>query len=348
MTQAFWKKHILEFTSPRGTSRGIMNSKPGYFLILKDGDEVYVGECGLLPGLSIDDREGYESVLDHVVSALMNENKLPDLSLWPSIQCGLENLELHREGGSFQHLFNTPFSNGYTGIEINGLVWMDKAERMFRELNSKLEAGYTCVKLKIGAIDFDDEINLLKHIRKHYHESDVVIRVDANGAFSANDAFAKLSQLAELNIHSIEQPIKAGQWDEMAELCSKTPIPIALDEELIGLTSSAERQKMMETIMPQAIILKPSLIGGFKISDEWIGLAEENDAYWWATSALESNIGLNAIAQYAASKNPAIAQGLGTGMLYTNNISSPLEIRKNKLFYNSAKSWKLPFSYESV
>ena len=343
MTQAYWKKHILEFTSPRGTSRGIINSKPGYYLILKDGDDIFVGECGLLPGLSIDDREGYEEVLNHVVSALMNENKFPDLSLWPSIQCGLETLDLHREGGSFQHLFNTPFSSGESGIEINGLVWMDKAERMFEELNSKLETGYTCVKLKIGAIDFNDEINLLKHIRKHYRACDVEIRVDANGAFTANDAYPKLLQLAELDIHSIEQPIKAGQWDEMAGLCAKTPLPIALDEELIGLNTSAERRKMMETIKPQAIILKPSLIGGFKRSDEWIDLAEKCGAFWWATSALESNVGLNAIAQYAASKTPDIPQGLGTGMLYTNNISSPLEIRKNKLFYNPDKTWELPF-----
>jgi len=343
MTQAYWKKHILEFTSPRGTSRGIINSKPGYYLILKDGDDIFVGECGLLPGLSIDDREGYEEVLNHVVSALMNENKFPDLSLWPSIQCGLETLDLHREGGSFQHLFNTPFSSGESGIEINGLVWMDKAERMFEELNSKLETGYTCVKLKIGAIDFNDEINLLKHIRKHYRACDVEIRVDANGAFTANDAYPKLLQLAELDIHSIEQPIKAGQWDEMAGLCAKTPLPIALDEELIGLNTSADRRKMMETIKPQAIILKPSLIGGFKRSDEWIDLAEKCGAFWWATSALESNVGLNAIAQYAASKTPDIPQGLGTGMLYTNNISSPLEIRKNKLFYNPDKTWELPF-----
>lgn len=348
MITAYWKKRILEFSTSRGTSRGIMKTKPSYYLILKDGADIFIGECGLLPGLSIDDRDGYESVLDHVVSALMNENKFPNLSLWPSIQCGLENLDLHREAGSFQHLFKTPFSNGDQGIEINGLVWMDKAERMFQELNSKLETGYTCVKLKIGAIDFNDEINLLKHIRTHYSSSDVVIRVDANGAFSANNAFGKLSQLAALDIHSIEQPIKAGQWDEMAELCAKTPLPIALDEELIGLTTSTERQKMMETIKPQAIILKPSLIGGFKISDEWIGLAEINDAYWWATSALESNVGLNAIAQYAAFKAPTIAQGLGTGMLYTNNISSPLEIRKNKLFYNPEKEWEIPFSYESV
>lgn len=348
MIKAYWKKHVLEFSSPRGTSRGIMHSKPGYYLILKDGDKTFIGECGLLPGLSIDDRAGYEAVLDQVVSALMNERELPDLSSWPSIQCGLETLDLHRNGGSFQHLFNSSFAAGESGIEINGLVWMDNAEHMFEELNAKLEIGYTCVKLKIGAIDFNDEINLLKHIRKHYSAGDVEIRVDANGAFSANDAYAKILQLAELVIHSIEQPIKAGQWDEMAQLCEQTPLPIALDEELIGLTTSAERQKMIETIKPQAIILKPSLIGGFKISDEWIGLAEKVGAFWWATSALESNVGLNAIAQYAASKNPSIPQGLGTGMLYTNNISSPLEIRKNKLFYNPDKTWEFPFAHESV
>jgi len=348
MRKAFWKKHLLEFTTSRGTSRGILDTKPSYFLVLKDNSETYIGECGILPSLSFDDRPGYEAMLDKVVFALENQSPFPGLNDWPSIQCGLEMLELHRAGNSLQKLFDTPFSRGDQGIEINGLIWMAEADKMFEEINTKLETGYTCVKLKIGAIDFDEEIRLLKHIRKHYSASEVIIRVDANGAFSANDALPKLEQLAALEIHSIEQPIKQGQWQEMADLCSKTPIPIALDEELIGLTGFSERRKMMETVKPQAIILKPSLIGGFKSSDEWIDLASDFGAFWWATSALESNIGLNAIAQYTASKNPEIAQGLGTGMLYTNNIQSPLEIRKNKLFYNPDLEWEIPFLHESV
>ena len=348
MIKASWKKHLLEFTTSRGTSRGILDTKPSYFLILQDSSATYVGECGILPSLSFDDRPGYEDMLDKIVHALQNQTPFPDLKDWPSIQCGLEMLDLHRSGNSLQNLFDTPFSRGDEGIEINGLIWMDKADKMFEEINAKLKTGYTCVKLKIGAIDFEEEIRLLQHIRKHYSASEVIIRVDANGAFSANDALQKLERLAALDIHSIEQPIKQGQWEEMAELCSKTPIPIALDEELIGLTSLAERQKMMETIKPQAIILKPSLIGGFKASDEWIDLANDFDAFWWATSALESNVGLNAIAQYTASKNPVIAQGLGTGMLYTNNFNSPLEIRKNKLFYNPDLNWEIPFLHESI
>ncbi len=350
MIKAYWKKHLLEFSQPRGTSRGIIDTKPSYFLIIEDeaSANMFIGECGLLPSLSIDDVSGYENMLDEVVAHLKGDVPLPNLKDWPSIQCGLEILNLHKNGGSFQKLFESPFSSGDEGIEINGLVWMDKAEKMFEELSSKLKTGYTCVKLKIGAINFTDELNLLRYIRKHYGADEVVIRVDANGGFTPDGALEKLEQLAALDIHSIEQPIKQGQWQEMAALCEKTPIPIALDEELIGLATSAERQKMIETIKPQAIILKPSLIGGFKISDEWIALADKNGAFWWGTSALESNIGLNAIAQYTASKKPTIAQGLGTGMLYTNNIASPLEIRKNRLFYNPELDWQIPFRNESI
>lgn len=343
MKKAFWKKHVLIFTQNRGTSRGILRTKPSYFLVLQQDEKTYIGECGILPSLSYDDKPGYENKLNEVVHALNNDLPLPPLAQWPSIQCGVEILNLHRKGGTLQNLYDTSFSKGGEGIEINGLVWMERAEVMLEEINQKLNAGFECIKLKIGAIDFKEELSLLKHIRNKYSSDEIIIRVDANGAFSANEALQKLEQLAQFDIHSIEQPIKQGQWQEMAMLCEKTPIPIALDEELIGLTTSAERQKMIQTIKPQAIILKPSLVGGFTICDEWIKLAKENGAFWWATSALESNVGLNVIAQYTASKQPKIAQGLGTGMLYTNNISSPLEIKGNKLYYNPLEKWNVDF-----
>lgn len=346
MKKAFWKKHILNFTQNRGTSRGVLKTKPSYFLILQEDNKTYIGECGILPSLSYDDKPEYEEKLDEVVRALNHNLPLPDLNAWPSIKCGVEMLLLHKKGKSLDNLFDTPFTRENKGIEINGLIWMADEKTMLEEIKTKLKSGFTCIKLKIGAIDFDSELSLLKFIRKHYSSQEVIIRVDANGAFSANEALEKLNRLAPLEIHSIEQPIRQGQWQEMAQLCLETPIPIALDEELIGLTTFAERLNMIQTIKPQAIILKPSLVGGFEICDEWIDLAQQNNAFWWATSALESNIGLNAIAQYTASKNPEIAQGLGTGMLYENNVESPLEIVENKLFYNPEKNWKTPFLNE--
>lgn len=347
MRKAFWKKHILNFSSSRGTSRGILNSKPSYFIVLEDSDSGTrgIGECGILPGLSCDDKPGYEEMLTKVTEAWLAacSLELEALNEWPSIKFGFETAELHLQNGKFSRLFDTPFSHGNEGIEINGLVWMNSYELMLKELKSKIDLGFSCIKIKIGAVDFDDELKLIKHIRNQFGAEDITIRVDANGAFSPEEALGKLDALAKLDLHSIEQPIKAGQWREMENLCKNTPIPIALDEELIGLNTAKKRKEMMDAIKPQAVILKPSLVGGFGVCDEWIDLCEENNAFWWATSALESNIGLNAIAQYTASKNPVIAQGLGTGLLYTNNIPSPLEIQGSKLFYNPDNSWEIPF-----
>lgn len=355
MRKAFWKKHVLNFSSSRGTSRGVLNSKPSYFIVLEDSDSGRrgIGECGILPGLSCDDRPGYEEMLTSVTEAWLaaRSSGLEALNEWPSIKFGFETAQLHLQNGGFSRLFDTSFSHGNEGIEINGLVWMNSYEVMLKELQSKIELGFSCIKIKIGAVDFDNELKLIQHIRKQFCSDDIKIRVDANGAFSPEEAPAKLDVLSKLNLHSIEQPIKAGQWREMEKLCRNTPIPIALDEELIGLNTSEKRKEMMAAIKPQAVILKPSLVGGFEVCDEWIDLCEKNNAFWWATSALESNIGLNAIAQYTASKiNPppkgegsVIAQGLGTGLLYTNNIPSPLEIRGSKLFYNRDNSWEIPF-----
>ncbi|MCA1764087.1 MAG: o-succinylbenzoate synthase [Flavobacteriales bacterium] len=343
--KASWHKHTLIFDRPRGTSRGWFKEKPSWFIKLEDEKtgRQGIGECGLLPGLSVDDKPDYEQMLDHVVDAINGQLPFPVLKSWPSINFGLEMAQRHFDNGGFSELFPSAFSAGESGIEINGLIWMGDPKTMKGEIAEKLDAGFTCVKLKIGAVDFDEELALIEMIRKEFSPAEVVIRVDANGAFSPAEARDKLNRLAAFDLHSIEQPIKAGQWEEMAALCANTPIDIALDEELIGLHDFASRKKMVETIKPQAIILKPSLIGGFRDSDEWILLAENVGGYWWLTSALESNIGLNAIAQFAAHKEVEIPQGLGTGQLYTNNIDSPLEVEANKIYYRRGKKWAIPF-----
>ena len=236
-------------------------------------------------------------------------------------------------------LWDTPFSRGEEGILINGLVWMGDHNLMMEQIQSLLSGGFRCIKLKIGAIDFEKELDLLRFIRSHYTANEVTLRVDANGNFEYNDVERKLHRLAELDIHSIEQPIPAGQWQEMEELCTSTPLPIALDEELIGVNDSREKRKLLKTIHPQYIILKPSLHGGITGCTEWIDLAGEMNIGWWITSALESNIGLNSIAQWCSTFKNSLPQGLGTGTLYTNNIGIPLEIRGERLWLNHGSGW---------
>ncbi|MDP5061772.1 MAG: o-succinylbenzoate synthase, partial [Maribacter sp.] len=237
------------------------------------------------------------------------------------------------------HLFESTFLSNQKPISINGLVWMGDKEFMYRQIEEKLKDGFSCIKMKIGAIDFDTEIALLKSIRERYSKEAIELRVDANGAFSPQEALSKLETLSKLDLHSIEQPIKQGQAEEMKKLCSNTPLPIALDEELIGVVDVAKKQELLLSIKPQYIILKPSLVGGFAGSDEWISIAEKNNIEWWVTSALESNIGLNAIAQWTATLGNEMPQGLGTGSLFTNNMESPLEVNQGGLFYNSSKKW---------
>src|SRR5690606_9836442 len=239
--------------------------------------------------------------------------------------------------------FPSEFTRGEAAIPINGLVWMGDNLFMKEQISEKLKQGFTCIKMKIGAIDFKTELELLKSIRKEFSASEVELRVDANGAFSKNEALEKLKVLSDLKLHSIEQPIKQGQWQEMARLCEETPLPIALDEELIGVFSEEEKSNLLDTIKPQFIILKPSLIGGFRGSDSWIKLGEKHNAGWWITSALESNVGLNAISQYTFTKNSKLPQGLGTGSLYTNNIDSPLQVSKGELKYDPSKVWNFNF-----
>jgi len=341
--KASYKKHILNFKRPSGTSRGVLNTKETYFLILKTDDGFGVGECGLLRGLSIDDRPDYEEELAGVCENLelgVSEADLYEaLEEFPSIQFGVETAFKSLHSDNPFKLFPSEFTRGEAAIPINGLVWMGDKDFMKQQISEKLKEGFTCIKMKIGAIDFKTEIELLKSIRTEFSASEVELRVDANGAFSPKEALEKLKVLSDLQLHSIEQPIKQGQWQEMARLCEETPLPIALDEELIGVFSEEEKTKLLDTIKPQFIILKPSLVGGFHGSDTWIKLAEKHNAGWWITSALESNVGLNAISQYTFTKNSKLPQGLGTGSLYTNNIDSPLKVSNGALHYNTNAIW---------
>lgn len=337
-----WKKYTLIFKNPSGTSRGVLKTKDSYFLKIVNGGKTGIGECGLLKGLSVDDRPDYEQKLDwlaeHVDRPL--DWLLGQLIEFPSIQFGLEiaMADLHTD----EHvLFESDFTRGEVGQAINGLIWMGDTAFMNRQVAQRLEQGFKVLKMKVGAIGFEEEYKILKGLRSDFSASDLEIRVDANGAFSFDEAPSKLERLAALQIHSIEQPIAKGQWTEMASLCSESPIPIALDEELIGLFTEAERRKMLNEVKPQYIILKPSLIGGFANSEQWIKLANEVDADWWVTSALESNVGLSAIAQWNYLQSNPMPSGLGTGSLYTNNLPSPLEVKQGRIWYRSEAPWKL-------
>ena len=334
-------KYILEFKRPSGTSRGVLRTKETWFLILEDDGILGIGECGILRSLSIDDRPDYEEKLAWVCKNihLGLEKMLLETIEFPSIQFGLEQAFLSLQSKTPFNLFPSNFTNSNDAININGLIWMGDKKFMKTQIREKLAQGFTCIKMKIGAIDFETEIALLKSIREEFNSNDIELRVDANGAFSTDDALEKLKVLSEFDLHSIEQPIKVNQLQEMALLCEKTPLPIALDEELIGVFDVTKKKNILQTIKPQYIILKPSLIGGFSGSNEWIDEAKSENIDWWITSALESNVGLNAIAQWTYSLNNAMPQGLGTGGLYTNNFESPLEVKSGYLRYNKNKNW---------
>ena len=346
MLQARFSKYTLDFKQASGTSRGVLRQKDSYFIALTDTDNptvVGIGECGILKGLSFDDRPGYEEMLAKVCQEIHEIDAwlAGPLKAWPSIHFGLEMAKADLEAKAKRQFYSNTFSKGQVGIPINGLIWMGSETFMQEQIEQKLAQGYRCIKLKIGAIDFDRELQLLKSIRDKFDASQIELRVDANGAFSVADAPYKLEQLAAFDLHSIEQPIKAGQLQEMHNLCKSTLLPIALDEELIGVTELTEKERVLDTISPQYIILKPSLVGGFSGTTEWIELAEARNIPWWMTSALESNVGLNAIAQFTASFNNPMPQGLGTGQLYTNNFDSPLEIRDAQLWYDHSQAWDL-------
>ncbi|WP_415374021.1 o-succinylbenzoate synthase [Patiriisocius sp. Uisw_017] len=338
--KAAFQKHTLQFKHPSGTSRGILKTKDTYFLIIESDGKKGIGECGVFAGLSIDPMPAYESRLQWVCDNvhLGKEQLVAQLVEFPSIQIGVEIAFASLASTNPFEIFSSEFLSG-APISINGLVWMGDQAFMKKQIAEKLKSGFSCIKMKIGAIDFTAEIDLLKSIRKEFSASEIELRVDANGAFKPEGALEKLKALSDLDLHSIEQPIKQGQWEQMASLCEHTPLDIALDEELIGVFSAEKQEQLLETIRPQYIILKPTLIGGFAASDAWIKTSEEKNIAWWITSALESNVGLNAISQYTFIKNSKLLQGLGTGNLYTNNIESPLEVINGTLRYNPNNTW---------
>lgn len=341
--KAAYTKYTLRFRFPATTSRNTMTEKETYFIKIWDEENPEkqgVGEAALFRGLSADDIPGYEEKLQEVCTGIEQIDKI-DLGGWSSIRFGLETALADYDGGGRQILHDTPFSRGESGIRINGLVWMGNKEEMKRRIAEKLDIGVKCMKLKIGGIDFESELSLIYEIRRNFSPSVLELRLDANGAFSPHDALRKLETLSQYNIHSIEQPIAAGQWEEMSRICAVSPIPVALDEELIGIEASGQKKNMLDTIRPQYIILKPTLCGGFSGADEWITLASERHTGWWATSALESDIGLNAIAQWVTQYPLSMPQGLGTGMLYENNVPSPLVCKGDMLWLDKGGKWDL-------
>ncbi|MCB7480878.1 o-succinylbenzoate synthase [Christiangramia sediminis] len=342
---ASYKKYILNFKRPSGTSRGVLTEKETWFLKISDGENYGIGECGILRSLSYDDSPDYEEKLKWVCNNInLGEEMLwEELREFPSIQFGVEMAFKSLQAKDPFVLFPSAFTYGEKAIPINGLIWMGDKQFMKEQISEKIEAGFNCIKLKIGAIDFETELDLLKSIRSNFSESEIELRVDANGAFTSDDALKKLELLSKFKLHSIEQPIKQGQVQEMANLCKKTPLPIGLDEELIGITSVTEKEKIIQTIKPQYAIFKPSLIGGFRGTNEWKNICETNGVRWWITSALESNIGLNAISQYTFTLSSDLPQGLGTGGLYTNNFESPLEVENGNIQYNPAKQWEINY-----
>jgi o-succinylbenzoate synthase len=338
---ATYQQYILQFKKPSGTSRGVLTTKKTWFIMICEGANQGVGECGVFRGLSIDDRPDFECKLKWVCENISNglDSLLNALVEFPAIQFGLEIAFLSLKSQDKFILFPSKFTQSKDAISINGLVWMGDKQFMSQQIKAKIESGFTCIKMKIGAIDFKVEIELLQSIRQEFSVTDIELRVDANGAFSPNEALEKLKILSEFDLHSIEQPIKQGQFEAMARLCEQTPLPIALDEELIGVFSVTKKEELLQIINPQYIILKPSLIGGFKGSNEWIKSAEKLNIKWWITSALESNVGLNAIAQWTYTLGNKMPQGLGTGSLFTNNFLSPLRVENGTLRHEQNQQW---------
>ena len=338
----------LDFKFRAGTSRGVLTQKDSWFLVIKkDNERFALGEISIIEGLNPETGKDIEPKVQESIKLIKEGNKTIDIKKslvnFPSIKFGFESLWHSLMAKKTLQFFDNDFSLGKKGIKINGLVWMGDIDFMLKQVGEKLEAGYSCLKLKIGALDFEKELAIIHSIRQNYGADKLEIRVDANGAFRPTDALIKLNRLAQYNLHSIEQPIRQGNIMDMRQLCSNSPLDIALDEELIGI--KGDKLKFLENIMPHYIILKPSLVGGFQEAEEWIKSAESLNIGWWITSALESNIGLNAIAQWTEEmitkykKQIDMPQGLGTGLLYSNNIPSPLEIIGEKLWYQSEKNW---------
>jgi len=341
--KATYHKYVLNFKNPSGTSRGILTKKETWFIVLEQNKKIGIGECGILRGLSIDDREDYEEKLKWTCQNIhLGSDKLwTELIEFPSIQFGVEMAfcSLQAKNNPFE-IFVSDFTKGRKNIPINGLIWMGEKEFMKEQIEQKIQQGFSCIKLKIGAIDFEKELELLRFIRMNFSENQIEIRADANGAFLRSNTLIIINQLSDYKIHSIEQPIAKNQPDIMSLLCKTSPIPIALDEELIGVFYKEEKKKLLQKIQPQYLVLKPSLVGGFRGTKQWIEIAQKYNIGWWITSALESNIGLNAIAQFTFLQNNPLPQGLGTGELYTNNFQSPLVVQNGELRYDISKKWE--------
>lgn len=340
--KATFTKYILNFKRPSGTSRGVLKTKETWFVILEHEDRFGIGECAIFRGLSYDDVPQFEQTCNWVTENM--DLGLPvllhDLQNFPSIQFGLEQAFLSLNSDNPFKLFDSSFVQNNHPIAINGLIWMGDSGYMKEQISDKLEKGFNCIKLKIGAIDFKEELRLLESVRKEFDADTIELRVDANGAFTPKEALLKLTELSQFQLHSIEQPIRQGNWEQMRELCEETPLPIALDEELVGITDVTKKKEMLLMVQPQFIILKPSLVGGFSGSKQWMEIANDNGIGWWVTSALESNIGLNAIAQWTATLGNTMPQGLGTGSLFTNNFDSPLKVQNGGLFYDNEVEWE--------
>jgi len=346
MYKASYKHILFPFIKPAGTSRGVLLHKSSWFIQVWDDNNPHlqgIGECSLIPELSPDSQELIEIELQDLYRKIHNFSAWKEARghLFPAIQFAMETALADLSAGGNKVFGETAFSRGQQGISINGLIWMGSRKEMQQQIASKIEAGFSTIKIKVGALEFDQECELLKYIRNEFCSHTIEIRLDANGAFLPGEAAEKLHRLSQFHIHSIEQPIKAGQPEIMAALCDKSPIPIALDKELIGITQHSDRLDLLKIIQPRFIILKPSLLGGLEATLQWAQLAQSLNLGWWVTSALESNIGLNAIAQWTFDNAPHIHQGLGTGQLFVNNFDSPLEIYQGKLFHNPQKKWNL-------
>lgn len=347
-------KRTLLFRFDAGTSRGVLKTRDVFWIKAWEESNAEIvgwGEAAPLSGLSPDFREDFEKKLGECLKEaatkdwakteeeILNQIKQSIPFELPSIRFGLETALLDLLHGGKKRILANDFYDHHLPIPINGLIWMGDRDFMLWQIDQKLVEGFDCLKMKIGAIDFEQELQLLKYIREKVSPEKLVLRVDANGAFSPGEALYKLRRLAEFSLHSIEQPIRAGQWQAMNSLCQNTPIPIALDEELIGIR---DKEELLDTIKPQHIILKPTLLGGIMETREWIQAAENRGIGWWMTSALESNMGLNAISQLASSLYPTVPQGLGTGKLYHNNLDSPLQVHSGQIHYERDKSWEEP------
>lgn len=342
--KAAYAKYRLYFKSPSGTSRGVLTHKDTYFLkIWEDGNpsRYGIGECALFKGLSADDNDTYETKLQELCRNI-SSNRKTDLIDYPSITFGFETAILDFSNGCRRIIFQTEFTEGKSEIPINGLVWMGTKDEMSERIEEKLNNGFRTIKIKIGAIDFAAELELIKKIRSRFSANEIKIRVDANGAFTPENVMQHLDALYPHTIHSIEQPLKQGQWEAMSKVCHDSPIPVALDEELIGINNPMLMMELLKTIRPHYLVLKPSLVGGFSGATEWLKMAAQFNIGAWITSALESNIGLNAIAQWVATLQPKIPQGLGTGQLYENNITSPIQQIGDTVSYNPKLNWEIP------